>query len=890
MFRCGACCSSSEKQQGENRRQEDEGTCEPQVILHEETPPARDADGAAEHQPQGDQAFRNQFLSVARKQKQGDGESQRGTGNPPEVTPEASSSYLSRSEDTSSRFENSSETAEILLNPGQFKSGVSGPSPRSFNSNRPSYQHRRRLDASDMVISPELEQRLCPDNEEAGGPASPRSGTAEAFGGSERSRQSRSRLPLASTGTATNVNIFRTISFIKTRIDAFRAYMHNLPDPTQQCVDRGVHIETVYDFYSFGSSRVRRRRMHTTVFHKRFRSNSPAGSLNDIDVLSEEDNFDDDHSNSQESELGLSLTGSESPRSSSGADSMSLEHSLMKLEELTSSIEKQSSGGGEKNSNSAGSNPRKEGDSPVSKMQKSHSATSGSSMRSTQSSGVSSRGTQPGAQRKKKDRSFNNPEEKAMRAQQNAIAHWGVLGGKLIHTQLLDFQTAAQKAIRVARRKRVDLGGNRMNAFKSVRERARLVAKQAWNMSRRVATESADTFDRDWMVEDHQQLLVQLFSTELMDTLVLFANATRKILSQQPTLVEIKAPARVFGDIHGQFRDLLLLFAAFGSPDEHDAPMFVFNGDFVDRGVHSLEVIGLLMALKILLPERVWLIRGNHEDRVMNKRYGFLDECVTRLGEYGKNAYSAIHKVFDYLPLACVISDRVLVLHGGIGQGRFTLDDIRHIRRPMKEEFYQKQENNWVFNLLWSDPIEDDDIRDGGVFGVHDNPRGDNTASFGWNVTKTFCARHGLSLIVRSHQSKHGSPGFDVMHDSMLMRIFSARDYEGHGNDGAVLLIQESDDSTANTPQDDGKLSPVNGIAQQPLLRVRAQVLMSTTKAQIETERRVHSKEETWESALPASPPLSSLRRNKTAPSAASGPGDRQQKVPLIPRGRTAPK
>merc|ERR1719160_1519330 len=90
------------------------------------------------------------------------------------------------------------------------------------------------------------------------------------------------------------------------------------------------------------------------------------------------------------------------------------------------------------------------------------------------------------------------------------------------------------------------------------------------------------------------------------------------------------------------------------------------------------------------------------------------------------------------------------------------------------------------------------------------SPRGATTARFGWDVTKGFCARNGLSLIVRSHQSKRSSPGFDVMHENLLVRVFSARDYEGHGNDGAVLFVRKSD--------------------QHGLLKVRPQVLRSVTK------------------------------------------------------------
>lgn len=411
----------------------------------------------------------------------------------------------------------------------------------------------------------------------------------------------------------------------------------------------------------------------------------------------------------------------------------------------------------------------------------------------------------------------NQPVEREMHPE--VLVRWGVVAGKLCHTNVMDF-TALTDKVRQQHKYRSHTG-KPGTMFASVRERARVVVRRAWELAKRVAKENKDRFDSQWVEED---LLVHLFSTEYVDMLALFANTARKILSVQPSLVEAQVPCRIFGDLHGQFRDLLLLFRAFGSPDERHAPSFVFNGDFVDRGSHQLEVIGLLLALKVLLPEKVWLVRGNHEDRLMNFRYGFADECKSRLGsEFGPKVFEMIHKAFDQLPLACLVGQSVLVVHGGIGDGHWRLNDIYTITRPLNENHLANPANYWVHNLLWSDPIEDDDERDQGVFGVHESPRGERAAQFGWDVTKTFCARNGLSLIVRSHQSKQDSLGIDIMHENLLMRVFSARDYEGHGNDGAVLLI---------TPEE-----TANGGS---LLTVKAQILRSTTKAlQEEAQRKL---------------------------------------------------
>lgn len=419
-----------------------------------------------------------------------------------------------------------------------------------------------------------------------------------------------------------------------------------------------------------------------------------------------------------------------------------------------------------------------------------------------------------------------------------ACTHWGVVVGKILHTRALDFTGILDKAgHHMHTMKYQATAGAKGAILNSVRERARIVAKQAWHIAKKISIEKKDCFDNEW---NENGLLVELFSTEYFDTLALFANTARKILSVQPTMVSVNVPCKIFGDIHGQFRDLLLLFKAFGRPDEHDAPMFVFNGDFVDRGAHQLEVIGLLLALKILLPERVWLIRGNHEDRQMNKRYGFEDECKRQLGvTLGPKMFDLMQNTFDMLPVAALVEEKVLVVHGGIGDGFWKVSDLRKVKRPLVDE---QLAEDWIANLLWSDPIEDDD-KNQETFGVHASPRGGTAAQFGWNVTKTFCARNGLSLVVRSHQSKMGSPGFDIMHESLLMRVFSARDYEGHGNDGAILYLQNLE---------------AEG---QQILMVRPQVLWSTTKAKHQESARRRSVSVENDPNTPKSPPGRRHRR-----------------------------
>lgn len=353
-----------------------------------------------------------------------------------------------------------------------------------------------------------------------------------------------------------------------------------------------------------------------------------------------------------------------------------------------------------------------------------------------------------------------------------------------------------------------DSGARNLNfAGLAAQDLAYQVVANAARLCEEVAKEP-EVLDQDW---DDEDLLPQLLGVDWADVparLELLARAARDVLASQPSLLEVNAlPCKIFGDIHGQLRDLLLLFHAFGQPASPDCPSTVFNGDFVDRGRHQLEVIALLFALKIVHPNKVFLNRGNHEDHHMNARYGFHKACESLGKEQGAYVYQAFEDAFQFLPLATLIGGKILALHGGIGDGKWDLDELRSVRRPLSHDDLQMPENVWLWNILWSDPIEDDQLG-AKVFGVHGSPRSKLAVKFGWNVTQAFCARNGVDLVVRSHQSKKEGLGFDVMHHESLIRVFSARDYERNDNDGAVLFVDKAEDE-----------------ASHDLLRVRAQVL-----------------------------------------------------------------
>ena len=107
-----------------------------------------------------------------------------------------------------------------------------------------------------------------------------------------------------------------------------------------------------------------------------------------------------------------------------------------------------------------------------------------------------------------------------------------------------------------------------------------------------------------------------------------------------------------------------------GKDSDIEAFDYLFLGDFVDRGNHSLETICLLLALKVRFPESIHLIRGNHEDKWINNGFGFSEECAQRLGEDPNDddsVFARVNRLFEWLPLAAIVEDKIICLHGGIG-------------------------------------------------------------------------------------------------------------------------------------------------------------------------------------------------------------------------------
>lgn len=287
-------------------------------------------------------------------------------------------------------------------------------------------------------------------------------------------------------------------------------------------------------------------------------------------------------------------------------------------------------------------------------------------------------------------------------------------------------------------------------------------------------------------LEDNQQptWITPHFSLLSVEQLHQLCIGTQQILQKEQNCVNVKAPARVFGDIHGQIAELLILFKTFGSPNHYvgdvELVSYVFNGDFVDRGPNSLEVITLLFCLKVAYPHKVFLIRGNHEDPSINSHYGFKQECKNRLGDdCGEAIWKLFNQVFTFLPISALINQRILCLHGGIGGAIESIEQINKIPKPIVDTANSRE----VIDILWSDPAESDKI-----VGVHANhQRGKSIVSFGSDRVRNFCEKNQIDLIIRSHQCP--PCGYEFFSSGHLITVFSAANYQNSHNDGALLEI-----------------------------------------------------------------------------------------------------
>ncbi|EGW30588.1 uncharacterized protein SPAPADRAFT_63430 [Spathaspora passalidarum NRRL Y-27907] len=252
---------------------------------------------------------------------------------------------------------------------------------------------------------------------------------------------------------------------------------------------------------------------------------------------------------------------------------------------------------------------------------------------------------------------------------------------------------------------------------------------------------------------------------------------SRSIFLEQPTLLRLSPPVKVVGDVHGQFHDLIRIFNCCGYPPYSN---YLFLGDYVDRGYKSLETILLLLCYKIKYPENFFMLRGNHESANITKIYGFYDECKRRLTN--RKLWKNFIDVFNTLPIAATINDKIFCVHGGLSPDLQDLKNIEQIKRPT-----DVPDRGLLADLLWSDP--DPSIKNFSLTW----PKNDRGVSycFGRKHVDYFCQQFRMDLVVRGHMVVED--GYEFFNKRRLVTIFSAPNYCGEFNNfGAIMSVDKN--------------------------------------------------------------------------------------------------
>ncbi|KAJ2434424.1 serine/threonine protein phosphatase Pzh1 [Coemansia sp. RSA 2424] len=222
--------------------------------------------------------------------------------------------------------------------------------------------------------------------------------------------------------------------------------------------------------------------------------------------------------------------------------------------------------------------------------------------------------------------------------------------------------------------------------------------------------------------------------------IIAVCHAAREVFLAQPTLLQLAAPVKITGDIHGQYTDLLRLFDKCGYPPHCN---YLFLGDYIKY------------------PDNFFLLRGNHECANVTRVYGFYDECKRRCNV---KVWKAFVNAFNALPVAAVVASKIFCVHGGLSPDLATMDQVRQLPRPC-----DVPDHGVLNDLLWSDPSDT-------AADWEENERGVSYC-FGKSVITEFLRRMDFDLICRAHMVVED--GYEFFHGRQLVTVFSATKYRG---------------------------------------------------------------------------------------------------------------
>ena len=263
-----------------------------------------------------------------------------------------------------------------------------------------------------------------------------------------------------------------------------------------------------------------------------------------------------------------------------------------------------------------------------------------------------------------------------------------------------------------------------------------------------------------------ETVLIPKFNEKFISSLI---DDTRKVLIKGSPVVSVFGNIYIIGDIHGNFFDLIRIFAKHGYP-----PMasYVFLGDYVDRGDMSLDVIQLLFILKASFPEHITLLRGNHEFAATNRNYGFYEQLMEQFGN--DSLWQKFNECFEFLPFVAIVNEAFFCVHGGISEQMNGLKQLNIMKFPIED-------NSLITDLVWSDPSPD-------VTSFAPNCRGKG-AFYGACAVVNFLKDLDLKMIVRSHECVNG---FKASLSNLVLTVFSCSYYTNSRNRAGYAFVDEN--------------------------------------------------------------------------------------------------
>ena len=232
----------------------------------------------------------------------------------------------------------------------------------------------------------------------------------------------------------------------------------------------------------------------------------------------------------------------------------------------------------------------------------------------------------------------------------------------------------------------------------------------------------------------------------------------RLLVEEEPLLIQNDtSPVHVVGDLHGNFEAAKFVVNAWG---EDAQGLLIFLGDYVDRGDQQLETINFMLVLKLLYPEGVYLLRGNHETPQVNSYYGFSHVCGQTFGERAKRMYNEYNILFSYFSAAFLVSQEIFLVHGGIPRG---LPSLEYINTLEKGDL--NAENDILGQMLWNDPTSKyREFVTNWKRGIH--------YEFGEKVFSDFLERTGVKMVIRGHEVFPA--GYKYFFGDRLLSLFSS--------------------------------------------------------------------------------------------------------------------